>query len=40
MGPFNAGRRQQAWYFRGLLEVFERRLPDSRNLPESRRLVG
>lgn len=37
---FNAGRKQQEWYFRALLDVFERRLPDSRNLPEFRRLVG
>ena len=37
---FNAGRKQQEWYFRRLLDVFERRLPDSRNLPEFRRLVG
>lgn len=37
---FNAGRKQQEWYFGALLEVFERRLPDSRNLPEFRRLVG
>ena len=37
---FNAGRKQQAWYFGKLLDVFERRLPDSRNLPEFRRLVA
>ena len=37
---FNAGRPAQAWYFGALLDVFERRLPDSRNLPEFRRLVG
>lgn len=36
---FNAGRMQQEWYFGALLKVFERRLPDSRNLPEFRRLV-
>ena len=36
---FHAGREQQEWYFRALLDVFERRLPDSRNLPEFRRLV-
>ena len=36
---FNAGRKQQEWYFGALLDVFERRLPDSRNLPEFRRLV-
>lgn len=39
-GRFNAGREEQEWYFRALLAVFERRLPDSRNLPEFRRLVG
>lgn len=37
---FNAKRPAQAWYFGELLDVFERRLPDSRNLPEFRRLVG
>lgn len=37
---FNAGRKLQAWYYGELLEVFERRLPNSRNLPEFRRLVG
>ena len=37
---FNAGRDLQEGYFRGLLAVFERRLPGSRNLPEFRRLVG
>ena len=37
---FHAGRTQQEWYFTALLEVFERRLPDSRNLPEFRRLVA
>jgi (p)ppGpp synthase/HD superfamily hydrolase len=36
---FNAGRAEQAWYYGGLLGVFERRLPDSRNMPEFRRLV-
>jgi len=36
---FNAGREHQDWYYRGLLDVFERRLPDSRNLPEFARLV-
>lgn len=36
---FNVGYDDQAWYYRGLLGVFERRLPDSRNLPEFRRLV-
>jgi (p)ppGpp synthase/HD superfamily hydrolase len=37
---FNAGRAEQAWYYGSLLDVFERRLPDSRNLPEFRRLAG
>jgi len=37
---FNAGRVDQAWYFGRLLAVFERRLPDSRNLTEFRGLVG
>lgn len=37
---FNAGRQEQAWYFRKLLSVFERRIPKSRNLPEFRRIVG
>jgi (p)ppGpp synthase/HD superfamily hydrolase len=37
---FRAGRTRQEWYFTALLEVFERRLPDSRNLPEFRRLIG
>lgn len=37
---FHAGRTQQEWYFTALLEVFERRLPDSRNLPEFRRLIA
>lgn len=36
---FNAGRDDQAWYNRALLDVFRRRLPDSRNLPEYARLV-
>ena len=36
---FNAGRDSQAWYYCALLEVFEQRLPDSRNLPEFRTLV-
>jgi len=36
---FNAGREQQTWYFSALLDVYERHLPDSRNLPEFRRLV-
>lgn len=38
-GRFNAGRDEQAWYNRALLDVFRRRLPDSRNLPEYTRLV-
>ena len=37
---FNAGREQQEWYYGALLKIFEGRLPDSRNLPEFRRLVG
>jgi (p)ppGpp synthase/HD superfamily hydrolase len=37
---FNAGIDEQAWYNHSLLEIFEARLPDSRNLPEYRRLVG
>jgi len=37
---FNAGRKDQQWYYDALLDVFERRLPDSRNLPEFTRLVG
>ena len=36
---FNAGVDAQAWYYRTLLEIFEVRLPGSRNLPEFRRLV-
>jgi (p)ppGpp synthase/HD superfamily hydrolase len=36
---FHADRDQQAWYYRALLDVFSRRLPRSRNLPEFRRLV-
>ena len=39
-GRFNAGREDQGWYYRSLLEVFEQRAPDSRNLPEFRRLVS
>ena len=38
-GRFHAGRTHQEWYFRALLGVFDRGLPDSRNLPEFRRLV-
>lgn len=37
---FIAGRDSQAWYHCALLEVFEKRLPDSRNLPEFRNLVA
>jgi (p)ppGpp synthase/HD superfamily hydrolase len=37
---FNAGREHQGWYYCELLEIFERRLPDSRHLPEFRRLVN
>jgi (p)ppGpp synthase/HD superfamily hydrolase len=36
---FNAGIDEQAWYHRSLLEIFEERLPRSRNLREFRRLV-
>jgi (p)ppGpp synthase/HD superfamily hydrolase len=39
-GRFHAGEGDQAWYYRQLLDVFERRLPGSRNLPEFRALVG
>ena len=37
---FNAGREDQAWYYRELLAVFEDARPPSRHLPEFRRLVG
>ena len=37
---FNAGKDEQAWYFRSLLDVFEVGLVGSRNLPEFRRLVA
>jgi (p)ppGpp synthase/HD superfamily hydrolase len=37
---FSAGRADQAWYFGALLDVFEARLPGSRNLPEFRRIIG
>ncbi len=37
---FHAGEGDQSWYYRQLLDVFERRLPGSRNLPEFRALVG
>jgi len=36
---FHAGEGDQAWYYRQLLDVFERRVPGSRNLPEFRALV-
>lgn len=36
---FNAGREEQARYYRALLAIFERGLPRSRNLPELRRVV-
>lgn len=36
---FNARRSRQRWYYCRLLTLFERRLPDSRNLVEFRRLV-
>jgi (p)ppGpp synthase/HD superfamily hydrolase len=37
---FNAGPDEQAWYFWALLDLFERRLPNSRNVPELRRVVA
>jgi GTP pyrophosphokinase len=37
---FNADRAEQAWYYRALLSVFERRLRGSGNLPELARVVG
>lgn len=37
---FNAGRGEQAWYYRELVATFERRLPASRNLPELRVVIG
>lgn len=37
---FNAGRPDQAWYYRALLATFERRLPASRNLPDLREVVS
>lgn len=36
---FNAGQAEQAWYYRSLLAIFERRLPASRNLPDLRAVV-
>lgn len=37
---FNAGKPEQEWLYRGLLAVFEERVPASVNLPEFRSLVG
>lgn len=37
---FSASRIRQRWYYCRLLAVFELHLPDSRNLPEFRRLVS
>jgi (p)ppGpp synthase/HD superfamily hydrolase len=37
---FNAPKPEQARYFGELLAVFQEHLPESRNLPEFRRLVG
>ena len=37
---FNAGRADQAWYYRRLLDLFERRLSASRNLPEFASLLA
>ncbi|MDP9468287.1 MAG: HD domain-containing protein [Chloroflexota bacterium] len=37
---FNADRAAQAWYYRALLDVFQRRFGDSRNLPELARVLG
>ena len=37
---FNAGADEVRWYYGALLEVFESRLPSSRNLPELRRAVA
>lgn len=37
---FNAGREDQAWYYRALFDVFRRRIGDSRNLPELERVLG
>ena len=37
---FNAGRDDQAWYYRELARVFESTLPQSRHLPEFRGLVA
>jgi len=36
---FNASRSEQARYYGALLDIFDARLPDSRNLPEFRRVV-
>jgi len=37
---FNAGQADQEWYYRQLLATFQRRIPDSRNLPELARVLG
>ncbi|MEP7040087.1 MAG: HD domain-containing protein [Chloroflexota bacterium] len=37
---FNAGRADQAWYYGELLLTFGSHLPESRNLPEFREVVG
>lgn len=36
---FNAGRDDQAWYFKRLLAIYERRFLSSRNLPAFRSVV-
>lgn len=36
---FNAGRADQAWYYGALLDVFDQRVPRSRNLGEFRETV-
>ena len=36
---FHAGLADQAWYFHELLRTFDKRIPESRNLPEFRALV-
>jgi (p)ppGpp synthase/HD superfamily hydrolase len=37
---FHAGRSEQAWYYGELLAIFERRLPQSRNLPDLRQVTA
>jgi len=37
---FSAASDEQAWYYRELLGIFERRLRDSRNLSELRQVLG